>query len=118
MTENTTSKDSVPSPKLGRREFLKKSLVWGSAGAAGLALGQVAAIEEEHGSERKGKRVVFAPGAPDSGDLRGSTFSVEGLIYPAGTIEGGGFDLNGTNTTTLAGIGEPAPNFRFVCRLV
>lgn len=214
MTENTTSKDSVP--ELGRREFLKKSLVWGSAGATALALGPVAAIEEAQGSERRGKhvvydvaclgetfRVIFVPGAPDSGDLRGSTFSVEGLIYPAGTIEDGGFDpesaeaigrwfcrgwllisperpeplnlttqeyvlgeikekrlfppdqlvssgmegsadedqpavrsvvggtgkylgargvvrqhLNGSNTTTLAGIGEPAPNFRFVFRLV
>ena len=37
-------------------------------------------------------RIIFATGAPESGDLRGSTFSVEGLIYPENTIEGDRFD--------------------------
>ncbi len=95
---------------LSRRELLKKGLIWGGAGTAALALGgaagsavTVAATEENAGERREGGRVVyydvaclgdtfrvlFAPGASDSGDLRGSTFSVEGSIYPEGTIEGG-----------------------------
>lgn len=36
-------------------------------------------------------RWVLAPGAHLRDDLRGSTFSVEGLIYPTGTVPRSGF---------------------------
>ncbi len=91
--------------ELGRREFLKKGLIWSGESTAAVALGSAAGavatgdVREYRKGKKRGKcvtfdvaclgesfRIIFAPGAPDSGDLRGSTFSVEGSIYPEGAI--------------------------------
>jgi hypothetical protein len=88
---------------LGRRELLRQGLVWGGSGVAAATLGSTA-FASPAGAGR-GHTLVYdvaclgdtfrwiaAPGTTPPGDLRGSTFSVEGRIYSAGTISGKGFD--------------------------
>jgi hypothetical protein len=50
-------------------------------------------------------RFIPAPGDNPNDDLRGAPFSVEGNIYPAGTIKGNGFDP-----------GKVKPTGTWVCR--
>lgn len=84
-----------------RRQVLGQALLWGGAGAAAAAIDVGLASPASAHRPRvvydvaclgETFRVIWAPGAPDSGDLRGSTFSVEGAIYPAGTLPVSGFD--------------------------
>jgi len=95
--------------QLARRSVPRRGLIWGGAGAAAAAA--AANITLATPANAQGPRlvvydvaclgdtfrVIWAPGAPDSGDLRGSTFSVEGALYPVGTIEGSGFDPDAHN---------------------
>ncbi|MDQ4131507.1 MAG: hypothetical protein M3133_11065, partial [Actinomycetota bacterium] len=88
--------------RLARRELLRRGLIWGGVGAAAASGVTVAAAPADARARRTltfdvaclgdSFRLIWAPGAPESGDLRGSTFSVEGAIYPPGTIDGTGFD--------------------------
>lgn len=92
---------------LDRRDLLKKGLIWGSVvpAAAMLRTGTPAlakkgtALTFDVACLGDTLRIIFAPGASPA-DMRGSTFSVEGLIYPAGTVPDSGFD-----PTIAAGIG-------------
>jgi hypothetical protein len=88
---------------LDRRTLLKRgSLLAGagaaSAGVAGLAAAPAAAhpkktVRYDVACLGDTFRIILHPDAnPQAGELRGSTFSVEGWIYPAGTITGTGFD--------------------------
>lgn len=95
-----------PGGPLGRRELLRQGAIWGGTAAAA-ALGSTAVLASP-ATAGKGHTVAYdvaclgdtfrwiaAPGTTPPGDLRGSTFSVEGRIYPAGTIGGTGFDPAG-----------------------
>lgn len=88
---------------LNRRSLLRKGSVLAGAGAASVAVAGIAAGPAAAGGKRKvvydvaclGEtfRLLLHPDAnPQAGELRGSTFSVEGSIYRAGTISGTGFD--------------------------
>lgn len=102
---------SLPAQALGRRDLLKRGLIWGGLATAAVASRASApawaAQDAEHGDLvvydvaclGDTLKIIFAPGASPS-DMRGSTFSVEGVIYPAGTVPGTGFDPN-----SAAGIG-------------
>jgi hypothetical protein len=95
--------------KVGRRDLLRKSLAWGGLTAAG---GVLASADRAAANVPTARTVTLrqqnatyevaclgdtfhiqvAEGNPE-GDMRGSTFNVEGNIYPAGTIAAGpGFD--------------------------
>lgn len=105
-----------------RREILRRSL-WGGAGLAVASIGALGPAVRAGAStgpqvSRRSRgpvfdvaclgdtfRVTFAAGATSSGDLRGSTFSVEGALYPEGTISGTGFDP-----------GAVAPTGHWLCR--
>lgn len=97
---------------VGRRELLRRAF-WGAAGVAGATVATSAGPLFGAGghAEARTRRVVIdvaclgntfrlipAPGNNDD-DLRGATFSVEGNIYPAGTINGDGFDPSKVNPT-------------------
>jgi hypothetical protein len=109
---------------LGRRDVLK-GLLWGTAGAAAVTVGgSTAAVAADKKSSLTLEVACLAhsfylipraysgttpPVAVTEGgpapDVRGSTFVVEGVIYPAGTLPAGGFD-----PTKRAGIGT------WICR--
>lgn len=102
---NSPGRGAVDHPRSERRDFLKKSILWGGAGLAGVGLATVPGPRRALASDGRARtktfdvacigetlRIIWAPGAPESGDLRGSTFSVEGLIYKGGAIKGSGFD--------------------------
>jgi hypothetical protein len=89
--------------EIDRRSLLKKGSVLAgagvvSAGAAGLAAPAAAAAGKRKATYDVAClgdtfRLILHPDAnPQAGELRGSTFSVEGSIYRAGTIRGTGFD--------------------------
>ena len=89
--------------QLSRRRLLTKGGasvgVLGAAATAGILLNNKADASPTNKTVRfdvaclgDTLRVVFAPGAQESGDLRGSTFSVEGSLYNPGTISADGFD--------------------------
>jgi hypothetical protein len=68
-----------------RRQVLGRAPLWGGAGAAAAAIDAGLAFPASAHRPRvvydvaclgETFRVIWAPGAPDSGDLRGSTFSV------------------------------------------
>jgi hypothetical protein len=101
---------------LDRRQLLKQGIIWGGVGAASATLtGAVTTLTrmQPAGAETVSAlaydvaclgdtfRWIPAPGAHLPDDLRGSTFSVEGVIYPPRTIQGTGF-----NPTAAAGIGS------------
>lgn len=88
---------------LDRRSLLKKGSLLAGAGAASAGVtGLVAPPAAAHPKKAvmydvaclgDTFRVILHPDAnPQAGELRGSTFSVEGWIYRAGTIPGTGFD--------------------------
>jgi hypothetical protein len=105
--------DELAAEGLGRRELLRQGLIW-SGTATAAALGSTAVLGSPAGAGTElaydvaclgdTLRIIFAPGANPS-DMRGSTFSVEGVIYPAGTVPATGFDPRG-----LDGVG------RWICR--
>ena len=92
---------------LDRRTLLKKGSLLAGAGAATAGVAGLAAAPA-HAAEWQRVtydvaclgdtfRILVHPDAnPQGGELRGSTFSVEGSIYRNGTIPGSGFDPAGT----------------------
>lgn len=104
---------------VGRREVLRTGVLAGVAAAlwpaARAAAGDPATAEHRGWRNRSAYLTLdvaclgqtFAPdftGAVNAaaGDLRGTTFNVEGLVYPAGTIpEGEGFDPASVPATGL-----------------
>jgi len=89
---------------LTRRKWLQRSAVGGAVIVGGaVAGGAVAATQDSNISVRR-ESIVWEvaclgdtfrsrpfPDPPEVGDDRGATFSVEGWIYPKGTIPGDGF---------------------------
>jgi hypothetical protein len=90
-------------PELERRELLRRAF-WGAAGLAGASVavstGSATGLGEhaDAGTKRlvidmaclgNTFRFVPVPGDNMNDDLRGAPFSVEGNIYPAGTIKDG-----------------------------
>ena len=92
----TITQDGVQtSTDMDRRDLLRRSLFWGSAGvAASLAIAAPAHAETEDTKVfdvamlGDTHRLIPGPGVDDF-DLRGTTYYVDGIIYPAGTIPGG-----------------------------
>lgn len=92
----TITQDGVrTSSDLDRRDLLRRTIAWGGVGvAASLAVAapatassplvkvfDVAMLGNTH-------RLIPGPGVEDF-DLRGTTYYVDGIIYPGGTIPGG-----------------------------
>lgn len=99
--------------QLDRREMLRRAF-WGAAGVAGASVGVSAGAFSglgDHAEAGTGTlsidmaclgdtfRFILVPGDNPNDDLRGAPFSVEGNIYPAGTIKGDGFDPNSVKPT-------------------
>jgi hypothetical protein len=103
QTVDTASKSDEA---VGRRDVLKRGLVAGGLGAviAGLGVTPVGAAGASLAAAEERTlvldcaclgdtlRMLLAPGSHPPSDHAGSLFVVEGLIYPAGTIGGDGFD--------------------------
>lgn len=102
-----------PGPGIDRRTLLARAL-WGTAGAAAMTTGAVAlaAPAAAAGSRRSAVfdvaclfntfTVIAAPGATDPlSDFRGSTFFVEGELYPEGTIPAGVTDYDPGSATPI-----------------
>ncbi len=121
----------VDDQALDRREVLRRAF-WGAAAAAGAtAVASSGAISGlgDHAAAGTSRVVIdmaclgdtfrFIPAPGDNGndDLRGAPFSVEGNIYPAGTIKGNGFDPGSVEPTgtwvcrgwLMAAPGRPTP---------
>jgi hypothetical protein len=88
---------------VGRREILRQGLVAGGVGAMIAGLGATRSEAASAGAEESTLvldcallgdtlRMVIAPGSHPPSDHAGTVFVVEGLLYPAGTIGGDGFD--------------------------
>lgn len=105
----TTGRSTLPvqsDEAVERRELLRRGLVAGGLGAmvAGLSATHVGAADvPSAGAEATTLvldcaclgdtlRMLVAPGSHPPSDHAGSLFVVEGLIYPAGTIAGDGFN--------------------------
>ena len=81
--------------ELERRDLLRRSFFWGSAAVAGsLAVAAPAHADSPHVTVfdvamlGNTHRLIPGPGVEDF-DLRGTTYYVDGIIYPGGTITGG-----------------------------
>lgn len=97
---------------IDRRSLITRGLIWGAAGTAAAAAGSVVTASPAGAAKRSTAvfdvacllntfTFIAADGATDPfTNFRGSTFVVEGDLYPAGTIPSGpGFDPAGATPT-------------------
>lgn len=105
MTESTQDQQPDPDPtRPTRRKWLGRAAIGGAAVVGGVVAGGAVAVAQDSNVSVRRESVVFdvaclgdtfreqlVPDPPEVDDNRGSTFSVEGWIYPGETILGEGF---------------------------
>lgn len=96
--------ESIEATRVGvdRRALLKRTLAWGGAGSIAATVGRVTPASAAPATSTASYdvaclgdtfRFILHPEAnPAINEFRGTTFSVEGAIYPLGTVTRTGFD--------------------------